>query len=108
MFGPAGATRHTAEFAVVVDGARHADAVEGLALDADGHRRDARGFEGARGERDGLVAEARGGDEQCGLRTQVDKDAAVERLAELGEVVPTRRTRSPQTIRVTRQGTRQD
>ncbi|GAB3315143.1 hypothetical protein GCM10027451_30740 [Geodermatophilus aquaeductus] len=43
-----------------------------------------------------------------GLRTQVDKDAAVERLAELGEVVPTRRTRSPRTIRVTRTGVRPD
>jgi hypothetical protein len=41
-----------------------------------------------------------------GLRTQVDKDAAVERLAELGEVVPTRRARTPRTIRVTRNGTR--
>jgi hypothetical protein len=38
----------------------------------------------------------------------VDKDAAVERLVELGEALPTRRTRSAQTIRVTRNGTKQD
>jgi hypothetical protein len=38
----------------------------------------------------------------------VDKDAAVERLVELGEVVPTRTTRSPQAIRVTRNGTQRD
>jgi hypothetical protein len=38
----------------------------------------------------------------------VDKDAAVERLAELGEAVPTRTTRSPRTIRVTRNGVRPD
>ena len=41
-----------------------------------------------------------------GMRTQVDKDAAVERLIDLGEEVPTRRTRSPRTIRVTRTGAR--
>jgi hypothetical protein len=56
-----------------------------------------RGRSGPAGE---LHCEWSGG----GLRTRVDKDAAVERLAELGEVVPTRRVRSPQTIRVTRTG----
>ena len=60
-----------------------------------------RGRSGPAGE---LHCEWSGG----GLRTQVDKDAAVERLAELGEVVPTRRTRSPRTIRVTRTGVRPD
>lgn len=59
---------------------------------------------GRSGPADDLYCEWSGG----GLRTQVDKDAAVERLAELGEVVPTRRVRSPQTIRVTRNGTRPD
>ncbi|SDL86084.1 PD-(D/E)XK nuclease superfamily protein [Geodermatophilus siccatus] len=59
---------------------------------------------GRSGPADDLYCEWSGG----GLRTQVDKDAAVERLVELGEVLPTRRTRSPQTIRVTRSGTRQD
>jgi hypothetical protein len=59
---------------------------------------------GRSGPADDLHCEWSGG----GLRTQVDKDAAVERLAELGEVVPTRRIRSPQTIRVTRNGTRPD
>jgi hypothetical protein len=43
-----------------------------------------------------------------GLRTQVDKEAAVERLVELGEELPVRRTRSPQSIRVTRTGARSD
>jgi hypothetical protein len=56
-----------------------------------------RGRSGPAGE---LHCEWSGG----GLRTQVDKDAALERLAELGEVLPTRRVRSPQTIRVTRTG----
>jgi hypothetical protein len=60
-----------------------------------------RGRSGPAGE---LHCEWSGG----GLRTQVDKDAAVERLAELGEVVPTRTGRSPQTIRVTRNGVRPD
>jgi hypothetical protein len=60
-----------------------------------------RGRSGPAGE---LHCEWSGG----GLRTQVDKDAAVERLAELGEVVPTRTTRTPQTIRVTRSGVRPD
>jgi hypothetical protein len=53
---------------------------------------------GRSGPADELHCEWSGG----GPRTQVDKDAAVERLAELGEVVPTRR------IRVTRNGTRRD
>ena len=57
-----------------------------------------RGRSGPAGE---LHCEWTGG----GLRTQLDRDAAVERLAELGEVVPTRGVRSPQTIRVTRNGT---
>ncbi|MGY1671728.1 PD-(D/E)XK nuclease family protein [Geodermatophilus sp. SYSU D00710] len=43
-----------------------------------------------------------------GLRTQVDKDAAVERLVGLGEELPTRTTRSAQSIRVVRTGTRED
>jgi hypothetical protein len=43
-----------------------------------------------------------------GLRTQVDKDAALERLVELGEELPVRRVRTAQTIRVTRTGTRGD
>ncbi|HEY4630688.1 MAG TPA: hypothetical protein VIG96_05245, partial [Blastococcus sp.] len=60
-----------------------------------------RGRSGAAGD---LYCEWSGG----GLRTQVDKDAAVERLAELGEVVPTRRVRSPQAVRVTRNGTQTD
>src|SRR5919205_255620 len=60
-----------------------------------------RGRSGAAGD---LYCEWSGG----GLRTQVDKDAAVERLAELGEAVPTRRVRSPQAVRVTRNGTRPD
>jgi hypothetical protein len=55
---------------------------------------------GRSGAADDLHCEWSGG----GLRTQVDKDAAVERLVELGEEVPTKRTRSPQTIRVTRTG----
>jgi hypothetical protein len=59
---------------------------------------------GRSGPADDLYCEWSGG----GLRTQVDKDAAVERLVELGEVLPTRRTRSAQTIRVTRNGTKQD
>jgi hypothetical protein len=50
---------------------------------------------GRSGPADDLHCEWSGG----GLRTQVDKDAAVERLVELGEVVPTRTTRSPQAIR---------
>jgi hypothetical protein len=60
-----------------------------------------RGRSGAAGE---LHCEWSGGN----LRTQVDKDAAVERLIELGEVVPTRRTRSPQAIRVTKNVTSAD
>jgi PD-(D/E)XK nuclease superfamily len=60
-----------------------------------------RGRSGLAGE---LHCEWSGG----GLRTQVDKDAAVERLIDLGEQVPSRRVRSPQTIRVTRTGTRAD
>jgi hypothetical protein len=59
---------------------------------------------GRSGPADDLYCEWSGG----GLRTQVDKDAAVERLVELGEVVPTRTTRSPQAIRVMRNGTRPD
>ncbi|WP_158550681.1 PD-(D/E)XK nuclease family protein [Geodermatophilus sp. TF02-6] len=54
-----------------------------------------RGRSGPAGE---LHCEWSGGN----VRTQVDKDAAVERLVELGEIVPTRRTRSPRSIRVTR------
>ncbi|MCV2489237.1 PD-(D/E)XK nuclease family protein [Geodermatophilus sp. YIM 151500] len=59
---------------------------------------------GRSGPADDLHCEWSGG----GLRRQVDKDAAVERLVELGEVLPTRTTRSPQTIRVTRNGSRRD
>jgi hypothetical protein len=60
-----------------------------------------RGRSGPAGE---LQCEWSGG----ALRSEVDRDAAVERLAELGEAVPTRTTRSPRTIRVTRTGTRPD
>ncbi len=38
------------------------------------------------------------------LRVEVDRDAAVERLVELGEVLPTRTARSARSIRVTRTG----
>jgi hypothetical protein len=54
-----------------------------------------RGRSGPAGE---LHCEWSGGN----IRTRVDKDAAIERLIELGEVLPTRRTRSAQSIRVTR------
>lgn len=54
-----------------------------------------RGRSGPAGE---LHCAWQGGNE----RPQVDKDAAVERLVELGERVPTRMVRSPRSIRVTR------
>jgi hypothetical protein len=60
-----------------------------------------RGRSGPAGE---LHCEWSGGN----IRTQVDKDAAIERLIELGEVIPTRSIRSTQAIRVRRNVTPED
>jgi hypothetical protein len=82
-----------------VEAVRDYDAWRTAEQEAKRHKEYARErLRGRSGPADELHCEWSGG----AMRTQVDKDAAVERLIELGEVVPTRRVRSAQAIRVTR------